>query len=50
MTWNEFFPEQEIQVANIACQDSADRFFDAAGILHCVFVPEGTTVNTHYLG
>lgn len=24
--------------------------FYAAGIVHCVFVPEGTTVNSHYLG
>jgi hypothetical protein len=26
MAWNEFFPEEEIQVAKIACQDNADRF------------------------
>ena len=25
-------------------------FVYAAGILHCEFVPEGTTVNSHYLG
>lgn len=52
MAWNEFFPEQEIQVAKIACQDSADLFFFfyAAGILRCEFVPKGTTVNNHYLG
>jgi len=27
MTWNEFLPEQEIQVAKIACQDNTDLFF-----------------------
>ena len=26
MAWNEFFPEQEIQVAKIVCQDSGDFF------------------------
>ena len=36
MAWNEFFPEQEIQVAKIACQDSADRFF---------MLPEFSTAN-----
>jgi hypothetical protein len=45
---NEFSPAEESQVAKIACQDNADHFLDAARITHCEFVPESTTVNSHY--
>jgi hypothetical protein len=52
MAWNEFSPEEEIQVTKVACQDkpiSPPPTSDVAGIIHCEFVPEGTTVNSHYL-
>jgi hypothetical protein len=49
MAWNEFSPAEESQVAKIARQDSADRFFSPAdGIIHREFLREGTTVNGHY--
>jgi hypothetical protein len=36
-----------IQIAEIACQDIANRFCYAAGITYREFVTDGITVNTH---
>jgi hypothetical protein len=47
VTWNEFSKAEEIQIAEIACQDIADRFCYAAGITCRRFVPEGITADTH---
>ena len=47
MAWNEFCTAEEIRIAQIACQDIADRFCYAAGITYREFVPEDITVNTH---
>jgi hypothetical protein len=38
MAWNQFSPAEESQTAKIARQDNADRYFDAAGIIHLEFL------------
>jgi hypothetical protein len=48
MAWNEFSPAEESQVAKIACQDNADRFFRCCRNYPPRVFPEGTTVNSHY--
>jgi hypothetical protein len=47
MAWNEFSPAEESQVAKIVSRHCWS-FFNAAGIIHHEFVPEGTTVKSHY--
>jgi hypothetical protein len=44
MAWNQLSPAENSHIAKIARQDNADRYFDAAGIIHLDFVPVGTTV------
>ena len=48
MAWNEFSLAEESHVANIPCEANAECFLDAARFIHCDFVPEGATVNSHY--
>jgi hypothetical protein len=41
------FPARR-QIKKIARQDNADRYFDAAGIIHLEFVPVDTTIKSRY--